>query len=63
LDRGDEVILDLLPPESSPTRAFEVMVVGRIGKAVLDQVLASFTIPAPSCITRFVELNETTLLE
>jgi hypothetical protein len=37
--------LDLLPPESSPTRAFEVMVVGRIGKAVLDQVLASFMIP------------------
>ena len=44
LDRRDQVILDLLAPESSPARAFEVMIVGRISKTALDQVLAALAI-------------------
>ena len=44
LDRRDQVILDLLPPEPPPARAFEVMIVGGIGKTALHQVLASFAV-------------------
>ena len=44
LDGGDQVILDLLAPEASPARAFEVMIVSRIGKALLHHLLAAFTI-------------------
>ena len=40
LDGRDQVILDLLTPEPPPARTFEVMIVGRIGKTALDQVLA-----------------------
>ena len=40
LDRRDQVILDLLSPEPSPARTFEVVIVGRISKTALDQVLA-----------------------
>jgi hypothetical protein len=36
LDRCNQVILDLLSPESPPTRTLEVMVVGGIGKTALD---------------------------
>jgi len=39
LDRGDQVILNLLSPEPSPTRSFEVMIVGRIGKATFREML------------------------
>ena len=46
LDRRDQVILDLLSPESPPTCAFEVMVVGGIGKTGFHQVLAPFAITA-----------------
>jgi len=48
LDCHDQVILDLLAPEPPPAGAFEVVVIGGISKAALDQVLASFAI-APSC--------------
>ena len=44
LDGGDQVILDLLSPETSPTRALEVLVVGRIRKTALHQMLPSFAI-------------------
>src|SRR6266550_3513701 len=40
LDGRDQVILDLLSPEPPPTRTFEVVIVGRISKTALDQVLA-----------------------
>ena len=46
LDGGDQVILDLLPPESSPARPFEVMIVGRIGKARFHELLPASSIPA-----------------
>ena len=36
------IILDLLPPEPAPTSPFEVMVVGRIRKAGLNQMLPAF---------------------
>src|SRR6266850_3547576 len=32
LDRGNEVILNLLPPQATPAGAFETVVVGCIGK-------------------------------
>jgi len=44
LDRGDQVILDLLAPESSPPRPLEVMVVGRIGKAGFHEMASSSAI-------------------
>jgi hypothetical protein len=44
LDGGDQVILDLLAPEPSPPRPFEVMIVGGIGKALLHQLLAALAI-------------------
>src|SRR5205809_3617147 len=40
LDGRDQVILDLLTPEPPPARTFEMMVVSRISKTALDQVLA-----------------------
>ena len=40
LDGRDQVILDLLTPEPPPARTFEVVIIGRIGKTALDQVLA-----------------------
>ena len=46
LDRRDQVILELLSPESPPTCAFKVMVVGGIGKTGFHQMLASFAITA-----------------
>jgi len=42
LDGRDQVILDLLTPEPPPARTFEVVIIGRISKTALDQVLASF---------------------
>jgi len=44
LDGCDQVILDLLAPESPPTRALEVMVVGRIGKARFYELLPPLSI-------------------
>jgi hypothetical protein len=44
LDGGNHVILDLLPPESPPAGAFEAMIVGRIGKALLHDHLAAAAI-------------------
>ena len=44
LDGCDQVILDLLAPESSPAGALKVMIVGGIGKTALDQMLPSFAI-------------------
>ncbi len=32
LDRGDQVVLDLLSPEPPPACAFEVVIVSRISK-------------------------------
>ena len=46
LNRCDQVILDLLTPEPPPASSFEVMIVGRIGKTALDQVLA----PSRTCL-------------
>ena len=46
LDGCDQVILDLLPPESSPARTFEVMVISRIGKARFHELLPASSIPA-----------------
>ena len=45
LDGRDQAILDLLTPEPPPARTFEVVIIGRISKTALDQVLA------PSAIT------------
>ena len=44
LDGGDQIILDLLPPEPSPARPFEVMIVGRISKTSLHELLAASAI-------------------
>jgi hypothetical protein len=52
LDCRDQVILDLLSPESSPARPFEVMIIGGIGKASLHQVLASFAVASRSSTVR-----------
>jgi hypothetical protein len=46
LDGSDQVILDLLSPESPPASALKVMVVSRISKALFHQVLAASAIPA-----------------
>ena len=46
LDGGDQVILHLLSPESPPVGAFEMMVVGGIGKTRFHQVLTPFAITA-----------------
>ncbi len=46
LDGGDQVVLDLLPPEPSPARPFEVMVVSRIGKTRFHELLPAPSIPA-----------------
>ena len=46
LDCRDQVILDLLPPESAPARTFEVMIVGRVGKARFHELLPALSIPA-----------------
>ena len=45
LDGRDQVILNLLSPESPPARALKVMIVGRIGKALFHQLLAAFAAP------------------
>jgi hypothetical protein len=39
LDRGNQVILNLLSPESSPARALEVMIIGRVSKALFHELL------------------------
>ncbi len=52
LDRGDQVILDLLPPEPSPARPFEVMVIGRIGKAAFHEMLPAAPIALRSATVR-----------
>src|SRR5438128_11706483 len=44
LDRGDQVILNLLAQEPSPTRAFEVMIIGGISKTGFHQMLSPFAI-------------------
>ena len=44
LNGSDQVILDLLSPESSPAGALEVMVVGGIGKTALHQMVSPFAI-------------------
>ncbi len=44
MDGGDEIILNLLPPKSSPARALEVVIVGGIGKALFHQLLAPFAV-------------------
>ena len=46
LDGCDQVILDLLAPESSPASSLEVVIVGGIGKTHFHQVLAPFAITA-----------------
>ena len=46
LDGGDQVILDLLSPETPPAGAFEVVVIGGIGKTRFHQVLTPFAITA-----------------
>ena len=38
LDRYDQIILDSLSPEAPSACAFEVMIVGRVGKTMLDQM-------------------------
>ena len=40
LDGRDQVILELLTPEPPPARTLEVVIIGRISKTALDQVLA-----------------------
>ena len=44
LDRRDQVILDLLAPEPPPARAFEVVVVGRIGKTAFHHMIPALAI-------------------
>jgi hypothetical protein len=44
LDGGDQPVLNLHPPESSPPGPFETVMVGRVGKAGLGQVLATLAI-------------------
>ena len=44
LDGCNQVVLDLLPPEPSPARAFEVMIVGGISKTAFHQMLSSSAI-------------------
>jgi hypothetical protein len=46
LDRGDQVILNLLAPESSPASALEVMIVGRVSKALFHELLPALSIPS-----------------
>ena len=46
LDRGDQVILNLLAPESSPARALEVMIVGRVSKTLFHELLSALSIPS-----------------
>ena len=59
LDGGDQVILNLLSPESSPARALEVMIVGRVGKALFHELLSAPSIPTcgttVSLFARWVE--------
>ncbi len=52
LDGRDQVILDLLSPEPPPTRTFEVVIIGRISKTALDQVLAPSAIAASGAAVR-----------
>ena len=52
LDGCDQVILDLLSPEPPPTRTFEVVIIGRISKTALDQVLAPSAIAASGAAVR-----------
>ena len=47
LNRGDQVVLNLLSPEPPPAGAFEVMIVGGIGKTLLHQLLPAFAISQP----------------
>ena len=46
LDRCDQVVLDLPAPEPPPAGAFEVVVIGSIGKTRFHQVLTPFAITA-----------------
>ena len=46
LDCCDQVVLDLLAPEPPPAGAFEVVVIGGIGKTRFHQVLTPFAITA-----------------
>jgi hypothetical protein len=41
LDGGDQPILNLHPPEASPAGAFESVMIGRVRKADLRQMLSS----------------------
>ena len=52
LDGRDQVILDLLTPEPPPARTFEVVIIGRISKTALDQVLAPSAIAPRSATAR-----------
>ena len=59
LDRGDQVILDLLPPEASPARPLEVVIVSRVGKALLHELLAALAITsrptAVGLLSRYIQ--------
>jgi len=44
LDRGDQVILNLLSPEPPPAGTFEVMIISRISKTALHQMMSPFAI-------------------
>ena len=52
LDRGDQVILDLLAPEPAPARPLEVMVVGCVGKAAFHEMLPATAIPLRGATAR-----------
>jgi len=45
LDRGNQIILDLLSPQPTPAGAFEPVIVGGIGKTALQQILPPPAIP------------------
>ncbi len=51
LDRCDQIILDSLSPEPPPACAFEVMIVGRVGKTMLDQTPSLAVTPHGSAVS------------
>jgi hypothetical protein len=57
LDGRDQVILDLLTPEPPPARTFEVVIIGRISKTALDQVLLTKGRHNRSCLRNSTDID------
>jgi hypothetical protein len=47
LDRADDIVLDALLVQASPSGAFEVMQVGTLGKTAFHQVASADTVAPP----------------